>query len=105
MHECAHAPPPNPPPARLLNVQVHCELALSAAIPAKVALYLSLDPVEEAVAVLERVARHRAQACMQGLVECGVSADRLFVTHQGGEFCGVDFIPRPLLEEMRLMAR
>ena len=65
--------------------------------PEKVAKYFGLHATKDVQAIMDRLAKQRATACVAALVERGVPQERLYVTYQG-RAGGVrtDFIPRSM---------
>ena len=65
--------------------------------PEKVAKYYGMHATKDVQAIMDRLAKQRATACVAALVERGVPQERLYVTYQG-RAGGVrtDFIPRSM---------
>ena len=77
-----------------LRFEVHGETGLVQSAPEALASLLGLHPVNDVVAIMDDLARRRAQACLDALVEYGVPRAQLLVTSQGqGGGVKVEFIP------------
>ena len=77
-----------------LRFEVHGETGLVQSAPEALASLLGLHPVNDVVAIMDELARRRAQACLDALVEYGVPRAQLLVTSQGqGGGVKVEFIP------------
>ena len=77
--------------------EVHGETGKAQSAPAKLAAHLRMDPVKDVAKVMDALAKARAQACIDALIEAGVPAHRLHMSATGmGGMAGVDFRPKPL---------
>ena len=77
-----------------LTCRVHGETGMARSAPAKLATFLGLHPVADVHACMDALAKYRASACLEALVEHGVPRAQLTVSSLGmGGRVRVDFIP------------
>ena len=84
---------------RTIRCQVHGETGGATSAPAALAKHLSLDPIKDVSACMSALAKHRAEACVDALIEAGCAPEQLFSTHEGmGGHVRVDFLPEGHLD-------
>ena len=77
-----------------LRVEVHGETGAATSAPRQLADHLGKHYMHDVGAIMDHLARERAQACLEALVAQGVPETQLFVTATGrGGALQVDFIP------------
>ena len=85
----------------LIACEVHGETGKAQSAPPNLAEHLHMDPIREVGAIMDALAKARAQSCIDALIDAGVPASRLLLTATGmGGMAGVDFRPR-VLEDHR----
>lgn len=79
-----------------LQCEVHGETGRAQSVPQKLAQHLNIaDPVREVSKAMDILAKWRAQACLDALVDEGVPESQLFVTYKGqGGQLSINFVPK-----------
>jgi outer membrane protein OmpA-like peptidoglycan-associated protein len=77
-----------------LRIEVHGKTGAAESAPRRLADHFAKHPKHDVQELMDKLAMHRAQACLEALVHSGVPASQLYVSFRGRDGAStVDFIP------------